>query len=180
VKTVEDAVPLPVPSVVTPVISFETNPKTPRVTHSPCWVVEAKVVVEPEKLCVPVHAYVPAWSIAEVVHVGLAPVPCEVRNCPDVPKPETMPMALVELPKRTLNCERVVEPVPPLATAIVVPFHIPDVIVPIVAKEPAVVRLFNVITPFIEVVAMVATRSVLRLEKFVFITARESVSLSVD
>src|SRR3990167_2668019 len=105
-----------------------------------------KVVVA-VKSCSPVQSYSSVWFTEADCHEGAVPSPFDVRNCPEVPSPVTCPIALVELPNRILNSESVVEPVPPFATAIVVPFQTPVVMVPIVARFESVVILSTEVVP---------------------------------
>jgi hypothetical protein len=69
-------------------------------------------------------------------------------------------IALVELPISTLKAERVVEPVPPLFTAIVVPFQVPEVIVPIDAREVAEVSPERVVIVELVVVPVIVSMTV--------------------
>ena len=110
--------------------------------------------------------------MAEVVHVGAVPFPCEVKNWPDVPNPVTVFSIVVPFPRSTWLEESVVEPVPPLATVRVVPFHVPVVIVPIDTKFSSVVMEAT------EVV-LTSILSLSRLLKFVLMTPLEPESVSV-
>jgi hypothetical protein len=82
-------------------------------------------------------------------------------------------MALVPLPRRTALVSKVVEPVPPLATVKAVPFHVPEVIVPTVA------RLARVVTRGIEVVE-ISTFPLFKAVKLSFIVVRLSFKVSVE
>ena len=61
-------------------------------------------------------------------------VPLEVSTLPLVPG-ATDWIALIPFPNKTLLEVKLVEPVPPLATEIVVPLQVPEAIVPKVVRE---------------------------------------------
>lgn len=82
-------------------------------------------------------------------HVGAAPTPLEHNACPEDPSPLTIPTGFVEEPRRTLNWESVVEPVPPCATLTAVKPVVrePEDKAPIEVRFVAVVRVVLVVDP---------------------------------
>jgi hypothetical protein len=97
-----------------------------------------------------------------VYNAPVIPTPPLTRNAPVVVEVEAVPLvmstfntlsvfetydialafiALVPFPNKTAFVVRLVAPVPPYATPIVAPFHVPDVIVPVIDKF---VPTFNV------------------------------------
>ena len=111
--------------------------------------------------------------MAAVVQEGAVPLPFDVRNCPDVPYPDTMPIFPVPFPIKTCPVDSVVDPVPPRATEIVVPFQVPEVIVPMVAK------LLRVVIALFEVVAYMSTNCVFKAEKLLFMVVLDAESVSL-
>ena len=126
----------------------------------------------PVKLCTPVHAKSAFWFTVEFCHVGAAASPFDVRNCPAVPHPVVVLKPDVPLPRMTCPLESDVEAVPPYATANKPPFHVPEVIVPIVERFASVVIEATDVVEF-------SIFPLLSAEKLLLSVVRLAVSVSV-